>query len=101
MTREEVIADILGCPVNEVEQRMQLRQSLEMFGSLWASDFDKLARETEDRACQLDINNQPQFAWLRGQAHAFRRVAKDLRSMADKNKLIGQRVAEEMEANNG
>lgn len=95
--REQILAGILGCPVHEADQRMQLRQTLEVYGHLWAADFEKLASDTEDRACFLDVNNQPQFAFLRGQAQAYRRMAKDLRGMSEANNVIGQRVAEEME----
>lgn len=76
------LGELIGCPEEEVESRLAMRQAMPNFGEPWAKDFDQLAAQCDDKAATCSLQDQPTFAFLRGQAASYRRVAKDIRGAA-------------------
>lgn len=74
---------------------MGLRGALETHGHYWAQDFEEAADRCEDAAVACGLSEQPRFAFLRGQATAYRRVAKDIRNMGASNAAIGNQMREQ------
>lgn len=92
------LGQALGCDEGEAQRRFILREALENYGSHWADDFDRLASICEDQAAQCPLHDQPRFAFLRGQATAYRRLASEIRSMPASNAAI---INQLREANQG
>lgn len=92
------LSEALGCSEDEANERWALRKSLEAFGSHWAKDFERAAALLDDQAAQLPLNDQPQFAFLRGRSSTYRQLAYEIRQMASTNLAVAQRI---QEANQG
>lgn len=82
------LGEVLGCPEDEAQGRFALRQALESFGVYWANDFMHVAAVCDDQAANVPLNDQPRFAFLRGQAAVWRQLANEIRSMPAANAAV-------------
>lgn len=89
------LSEALQCPENEAQGRMMMRMALEHHGHFWALDCERAADSCDDQAANLPLTDQPRFAFLRGQATAFRRLARGIREMPESNARILELVNEQ------
>lgn len=88
------LGELMGCPDEEAQNRLSMRQALEVFGGPWASDLESAADACDDGASKCSLHDQPTFAFLRGQAHAYRRIAKSIRTVGRDNADLLKRFYE-------
>lgn len=74
------LGELMGCSEGEAQARLTMRQTMANFGAPWAKDFEDLADTLDNSAAKCSLQDQPTFAFLRGQAAAFRQVARDIRN---------------------
>ena len=88
------LGELMGAPEDEAQTRFQCRQALEFFGSPWASDLEASANACDDAAAKCSLTDQPTFAFLRGQALVYRRLAQSIRTVGQDNASLLRQINE-------